>query len=101
MDEFNYDPNAPVLSIETILDNIVEDVKKEWPDASDFEASFIAVSTNLKVLTQTMATIGMIKGSLDERTLYAITSSLVQTCQWMAAKELAAMTLRDIDQAQQ
>lgn len=85
------------LSLDNILDNIVDDVLKEYPDKSEFEAAFMALRINLTVLTQTIAQIGMMGDGLTHETLFVICNNLVDTCLWMAAKEMAADTVREIE----
>ncbi len=83
--------------LDNILDAIVEDVMKEFPEKSDFEAGFMALRLNLTILVQQLAEHGMAGNGLSSEGLYGVCHGLVQTCQWMAAKEMAADTVRDIE----
>lgn len=85
------------LHLDSILDAIVEDVQKEFPDKSEFEAGFMALRMKLTITIQFLAEIGMTGDGLSNEMLFRLCSSLVETCQWMAAKEMAADTVRDID----
>lgn len=84
--------------LDNILDAIVEDVLKEYPEKNDFEASFLALRMNLTVLVQSLAKIGMEGQGLDSTQLYGMCQGLCQTVEWMAAKEMAADTMRDIEE---
>lgn len=86
-----------VPALEDILDNIVDDVRKEFPDKSEFEAAFMALRLNLTILVQSLSTIGIEGNGLASDQLYGVCSGLVETVQWMAAKEMAADTVRDVD----
>jgi hypothetical protein len=63
---------------------------------SESEVAFATIRLNLTVLCQTLAQIGMSGDYLDNEQLFGITSGLVETVQWMAAKEMLSMTLDDI-----
>ncbi len=84
--------------LDNILDNIVEDVLKEYPEKSEFEAGFMALRMNLTILVQQLAEVGMLGQGLSHDALYGVCSGLVDTCQWMASKEMAADTMRDIEE---
>ncbi len=83
--------------LDNILDAIVDDVMKEFPEKSDFEAGFMALRLNLTILVQQLAEFGMRGEGLPTEALYGVCHGLVETCQWMAAKEMAADTVRDIE----
>lgn len=86
-----------IPALDDILDNIVEDVRKEFPDKSEFEAAFMALRLNLTILVQSLAAIGIEGQGLATEQLYGVCTGLVETVQWMAAKEMAADTVRDVD----
>lgn len=86
-----------VPALDEILDAIVTDVRKEYPDKSEFEAAFMALRLNLTILVQSMAEIGVRGYGLASEQLYGVCSGLAETVQWMAAKEMAAETVRDFD----
>lgn len=83
--------------LDSILDDIVDNVCNEFPDKSEFEAAFTAVRLNLMVVTRTLTEIGMSGSSLSNEALFNICTGLTATCTWMVAKEMAADVVRDID----
>ena len=85
-----------VPSLESVLDDMVSKIQQDEPNVTEWEASFSAVRANLSAMTQVLTMIGMEKGELDTRMLYIMCENLIQTIQWMAAKELAAQTLREM-----
>lgn len=84
-------------SLHDILDNIVEDVKKEFPVKDEFEASFYAAQMHLGIVIQMMSLAGMEKQSLDAEELYRACWNLLELNKWMAAKQLAAVAMREIE----
>lgn len=85
-------------TLHEILDNIVEDVKKEFPGVKDeFEASFYAAQMHLGIVIQMMSMAGMEKQSLDAEELYRACWNLLELNKWMAAKQLAAIAMREIE----
>lgn len=85
-------------NLDTVLDGLCEDILKDHPDMPEVEAAFMAIRLNLTILVQTLAQFGMTGADLPPDALYGVCNGLVQTCQWMAAKEMAAITMRDIEQ---
>lgn len=84
-------------NLSTVLDKTVEDIMVEFPEKSEFEASFTALRLQFTAMAQKLNQIGMTGNGLDLSTLYWLCLGLTETCFWMAAKEMAAQTMRDID----
>lgn len=86
-----------VPTLPEVLDHIVEDIMKEFPEKNEFEAAFFAANMHISALTQMMAQSGMDHLSLTEQELYSACWNLAELNKWMAAKLLTAETMRQIE----
>lgn len=82
----------------SILDAMSDDMAKDFPHMSETEIAFSVIRINLTVLTNTLCQIGMTGEDLANESLYGMTAGLVETLQWMAAKELNTQVMSDIEQ---
>lgn len=77
----------------TTLDRIADDMSKDFPDMSEAEVALAVIRLNLTVLVTTLTQLGMNGEDLSNEALYGICMGLVDTCQWMLAKELVDHTM--------
>lgn len=86
------------FTLDNVLDAIVDDLIKDNPEVPEFEAAFLAVQLNLTVLLQMLAMVGTRGEGLTDQELYHACFKLKETLEWMAAKQMAAQTMRQIEE---
>lgn len=77
----------------SVLDAVADGLAEENPDMNEAEVALATIRLNLTVLVTTLTQIGMNGEDLSNDALYGICTGLVETCEWILAKELVNHTM--------
>lgn len=94
----NMDDYKEENGLHRILDAITEDITKDFPKLTEDQVAFSTIRLNLTTMIHALTELGLTGQGLSIEGLLYVTSSLMATVQWMAAKELLNVTVAEIEE---
>lgn len=84
-------------SLQGALDFVAEAMAKDFPEMSEAEVAFSTVRLNLTAVGTMLAQFGMTGRDLPNESLYGICTGLIETVEWMVAKDESWASSKEIE----
>lgn len=86
-------------SFKALLDIVSQEVSQEYPEKSEAEVVLITTRLNLTALAETLLTWIQMGEGLTVEGLCGVTEGIVDTCDWLVAKELLWQGIDAVERA--